>query len=413
METDSRSELDQLFNLLSPRTALEQVLPAFTAPDWQQLERSAAQQGLTLVLYQRLSGVPELVPADVWERLREAYLQATARNMVMLHHAQSILGALRARGLDVIVLKGLFLAEAVYHAPGLRTFDDLDLLCRRAELPAALTVMQGLGYTLSTWYDPADPNRDLKHLPPLLKPDAPIVELHWTILEEEEPFTIDVDGLWERRVPARVAGVDVYGLCAEDLVLHLALHTTYQHQLRGGLRGLFDIAAVLRRNAGQFDWQHLVTTAQQWGAQRVAWLTFQLLHRVTGVAVPAYVLDQLLPDAPGEDIVADALGQLARPQSALPAVTPDLAALGEAQGFFSKLALVLRRVFIPRRVMAREYNVDPRSLRLYFYYPVRLARLLREYRASAAGLLRGEGAALAAARRESARGDLREWLGGK
>jgi len=73
----------------------------------------------------------------------------------------------------------------------------------------------------------------------------------------------------------------------------------------------------------------------------------------------------------------------------------------------------LRRVFIPRRVMAREYNVDPRSLKLYLYYPVRLARLLREYRGSAAGLLRGESAALASARRESARGDLQEWLGGK
>jgi len=413
METDSRSELDQLFNLLSPRTALEQVLPAFTAPDWQQLERGASQQDLTLVLYQRLSGVPELVPADVWERLRAKYLQATARNMIMLHHAATILSGLRARGLEVIVLKGLYLAEAIYPSVGLRTFDDLDLLCRRADLPAALAVMQGLGYTLSTWYDPADPNRDLKHLPPLLKEGAPVVEIHWTILEEEEPFTIDVEGLWERRVPATIAGVDVSGLCAEDLVLHLALHTTYQHRLAAGARGLFDIAAVLKHSAGQLDWQRLLAIAQRWGAQRTAWLTFQLLQRVTGVEVPAQVLDRLMPQAPGEEIVAGALRQLVRPQSVLPAVTPDLAALGQTRGLFGKLALVWRRVFIPRRVLAREYNVDPRSLKLYIYYPMRLARLLREYRGSAVGLLRGEGDALASARRENARGDLRNWLGGK
>ena len=214
-------------------------------------------------------------------------------------------------------------------------------------------------------------------------------------------------------MPARIAGVDVCGLSTEDLVLHLALHTTYQHRLNAGARGLHDIAAVLRRNADRFDWLRLVTTAQQWGAQRVAWLTFQLLPRVTGVAVPAYVLDQLLPDAPGEDIGAGAVRQLARPQSALPAVTPDLAALGETQGFFSRLRIVWQRVFIPRRVLAREYNVDPRSLRLYIYYPVRLFSLLREYRATGLRLLRGEDAALAAARRENARGDLREWLGGR
>ena len=109
MDTDPQSVLDTLFNILSPHTALQEVLPAFTAPDWQQLERSAAGQGLTLVLYDRLSGVQDLVPAAVWESLRAKYLQATARNMLMLHHAGVILGALRARGVEVIVLKGLFL----------------------------------------------------------------------------------------------------------------------------------------------------------------------------------------------------------------------------------------------------------------------------------------------------------------
>jgi len=125
------------------------------------------------------------------------------------------------------------------------------------------------------------------------------------------------------------------------------------------------------------------------------------------------VLDRLMPQAPGEEIVAGALRQLVRPQSVLPAVTPDLAALGQTRGLFGKLALVWRRVFIPRRVLAREYNVDPRSLKLYIYYPMRLARLLREYRGSAAGLLRGKDSALEAARLENARGELREWLGGK
>lgn len=413
METDPQSALETLFNILAPSTDLATELPALTPPDWQRLEQAAAQHDLTLVLYDRLSGVQDLVLAAVWEHLRAKYLQATARNLLILHHAGMILNALKAEGIEVIVLKGLYLAEAVYPAPGLRTFDDLDLLCRRADLPAALDALQGLGYALSTWYDPADPNRDIKHLPPLLKENAPVVELHWTILEEEEPFTIDVEGMWERRLPARVAGVDVSALCPEDLVLHLALHTTYQHRLAGGARGLCDIAAVLRHAADSFDWQRLLETAQGWGAQRTAWLTFQLLPRVTGEEVPSWALAQLLPDPPGEGIVADALRQLVRPQSLLPPVTPDLAALGQTKGFFARLSLVLRRVFIPRRVLAREYNVDPRSLRLYIYYPVRLARLLRDYRGSAARLLRGEGDALASACRESARGDLRDWLGGK
>jgi hypothetical protein len=67
-----------------------------------------------------------------------------------------------------------------------------------------------------------------------VKKGAPIVELHWTILEEEEPFSIDVEAMWARSVPAEIAGVGVRGLSVEDLLLHLSLHLTYQHRLAGG-----------------------------------------------------------------------------------------------------------------------------------------------------------------------------------
>lgn len=144
--------------------------------------------------------------------------------------------------------------------------------------------MRGLGYQLSTWYDADDPNRDLKHIPPLLKEGAPIVELHWTILEEEEPFTIDVDGMWARSVPAEIAGVGVRGLSVEDLLLHLSLHFSYQHRLRGGLRNLYDMDAVIR--GGEVDWTTLTATAQEWGggARGLAHAAIADGHRGNSVA---------------------------------------------------------------------------------------------------------------------------------
>lgn len=100
---------------------------------------------MSLLLHNRLSKVKSLVPSDLKQNLRDAYLQATARNMVILHHAGTVLKALSERGLEVIVLKGLYLAEVVYSGIGLRTFEDIDLLLRRRDLPAALEVMRGRG----------------------------------------------------------------------------------------------------------------------------------------------------------------------------------------------------------------------------------------------------------------------------
>ena len=405
--------LEILFRILDPQAALEELLPSTTLQEWAQVEQAARQQGLTLLLYSRLERVNKLnkfVPDTLKEKLHTETLQATARNMFMLHHAGIMLKGLRERGLDVIALKGLYLAEVVYPAIGLRTFDDLDLLLRRPDLPAALEVMRGLGYELSSWYDPADPNRDLKHLPPLMKDGAPIVELHWIILEEEEPFTIDVDGLWARSQPAEIAGVSVCGLSVEDLLLHLSLHLTYQHHLAPGARNLYDIDAVIRR--GGIDWRRLAITAREWGAQRVVWLTFRLLDEIAGTPLPNGFLAQLLPAQPDQAIVEDAKRQLLARGEGGVALTPDLAALGETKGISGKLRLALSRVFIPRRILAREYNTNPRSIRIYYFYLVRLVQLVKEYGARAWRLLRGGGEEMVSAQRERARAELNRWLAG-
>lgn len=411
MNSDLQPGLDRLLTILNRNTVIEEYLASLSREDWEAIEAAAHVQGLTLLLHDRLAGATPFVPGAVHVNLHSAYLKATARNMVMLHHAAAMLKALRGRGLEVIVLKGLYLAETVHAGIGSRIFDDIDLLLHRSDLPTALEEMQRMGYELSTWYDPSDPNPDLKHIPPLVKQDAPIVELHWTILEEEEPFTIDVEGLWARSVPADIAGVDARRLRVEDLILHLSLHLTYQHRLAAGVRNMYDIDAVIRK--GGVDWTCLLTTTREWGAERVVWLTLRLLQSIAGTTLPVEVLAGLLPVQPDPQVVEEARRQLLHHRTGEVAVTPDLAALGQVTGFCGKVRLVFGRVFIPRRILAREYNVYPKSLKIYLYYFVRLARLVRSYRSQARGLLREEAGAMESAQREQARGELNRWLAGK
>ncbi len=385
-----------------------------TEVEWDVVLEQAAHHGVELVLYDRLrvADKSEMVPELVLAQLRGAYLGAAARNTVMLHHAAVILNALKAAGIEVIVLKGLYLVEHIYASIGLRTFGDLDLLVRKERLADALAAMQGLGYKLSTWYDPTVENTDIKHLPPLEKVDSPTVEVHWTILEEDEPFSIDTDGLWQRAIPAKAAGVEMLALGLEDLILHLSMHFTYQHRLRAGLRNLYDIAEVIRQNDSKIDWQQLVLTSREWGAERVTWLTFRLLERVTGLSVPEDVMRSLQSTPPDEQVVADALAQVLDVERAGIALTPDLANLPASAGLGAKLRLVWQRVFIPRRVLAREYNLEPGSIKIYGYYFVRLRDLWRRYRRAGLRLMTGEEGAMSGVDEEQANKRLRDWMAG-
>lgn len=404
-----------LINLLAypwEGTLAEKTSP-LAPEDWRALLEEAEKRALTLTLYYRLRVAhgEALVPEWVWEHLQTVYLAATARNMVMLHHAAGILRALQERGIEVIVLKGLYLVEQVYPEIGLRTFSDLDLLVRREQLADALTLMQNQGYRLSTWYDPQAQNTDIKHLPPLEKAQYPTLELHWSILEEDEPFEIEAAGLWERAVETTIAGVKTRALDSEDFLLHLALHFTYQHRLRGGLRNLYDIAEVLEQRMARMNWQKLLATAQQWGAQRVTWLTFQLVEGITRVTAPKEVMTALLPEGADSSAVGAALEQAGSLDDAWAGLTPDLAAFSAA-GFFGKIKLLIQRVFISHRVLAREYNINPASPLIMVYYLARVRDLWRRYARSGWRMVAGEEEALAGADFEQQNTRLREWMRG-
>jgi len=139
------------------------------------------------------------------------------------------------------------------------------------------------------------------------------------------PLTSALTDLWSRAQPVKVAGVDVLAPGMEDLILHLAIHASYQHGFRGGIRPLYDIAAVLQKWQGQVQWDQLALTAREWGTERVLWLTLSLVTEVTGAEVPTDFLRGLVAEAVDPLIIQDARELLFASEEAA-TLTPDLAA---------------------------------------------------------------------------------------
>jgi hypothetical protein len=397
----------------TPATVLRQAVCKLTPDEWRGLLEVANHQGLLPYLYGRLqqSSCQECVPDTIQEKLNDVHLSATVRNMRMLHHGGLILKAFADNQIQVIVLKGSYLSEAVYENIGLRVFVDLDLLVNRNDITRAIKVMQGLGYELTTWFDPAQQNRDLKHVPPMKKEHGPFVEIHWSILDEEEPFSIDTEGLWQRAIPAMIADVNTLALSAEDLILHLCTHMTYQHRLQGGLQNLVDIAQSVDKFAGEIDWKMLITTAEQWGIERVIWLTFRLMEAVLEFHLPE--IDRMLrPDEVIDpEIITLAKSQLLsfEPEPAVN-MTPDLAKLSATHNIFARVNIILKRIFIPKRTLARVYNVPPNSLKIYGCYLRRFTDLFRQYAPSARLLKEQDQAAVAQADNQRIQESLVAWM---
>ena len=376
--------------MTNPSSATEVLLRQLTAyssqltadsrqpsADWNEVADMAVEHGLAPLLFKRLkeSDARAGVPAEVWERLRLAYFASAGRNMRLYRELRPVLQCLRSSGIPVIVLKGAFLAEAVYGDVALRPMRDVDLMVPRAESPRAQAILLDMGRAHQQPEDIESFFRERHHLPPAVIRDLAI-ELHWTIASPTGPVKMDAAGLWDRAYPATVAGVEVLALSPEDLLLHLCLHFGYQHRLTG-LKSLCDVAETIHRFRGEMDWAQVAHLAREWGAARYVGLTLHLARSLLDAGVPDDVLERLVPGGLDQRVLETAR-QSVLAQTGYGPWTPFFDLRG-ARSLGDKVKLFRKRVFLSRDEMAAIYPASRDSRHLYLYYALRLKDVMRVF----------------------------------
>ncbi len=371
------------------RTYLSDIGDRLKLVDWLAFARLATQFQLVGATYDGLRGLAMqgLVPQAALEALREPYLTQAAEDLRRKHWLGEALRELRSRKIPVIVLKGAYLAEAVYMSRVGRPMSDMDLLVHREDLEAAAQALTDLGYRPEREYF-LDFELQVGHqLPPFFREGATPIELHWQLVEPEDPCKIEVSGLWDRACPAKVAGEPALGLCPEDLLLYLCLHAS-KHGLRPGLRTIYDVAVTMGHFATKLDWEVLERRAQGWHTERPAFLLLWLATELFGAPVPEEILRVLRP----VDFRSEQADLARRLVFALPdaGVPQHLAELVQTRSFMQRLRLAWGQLFLPRENMARAYPARPDSWKIYLYYLVRWWGLFVRFWRYAGSLLRRE-----------------------
>lgn len=350
--------------------------------DWEELLRQSDRHKVTPLLYHRLRTChPDLpIPDGITEKLRQAHLDNSARNLRLYSRLGKVLRLLRQENIPVIALKGAYLAEFVYAHPAIRFMYDLDLLVHEDDVMKVDALLLEMGCTPADYHQTVESTNEFGYIMP--KRDV-CLEIHWRILPPIFPFPIDTDGQWGRSRPVIIAGVEAAVFCPEDLLVHLCLHAGCCHGFEPGLRIFCDIIEIFRHHDTDMDWSLVHRLTREWGVEKSVYLTLKLAMELLGARLPEGFLEDLRPDDFDERFVVLAKDLIfsRRPQTTrLPlSMVPLLAQFWGASRFWDKVALSWKRVFIPRKAMAKLYPPPSDSLRIYFYYVVRLRNLLRTY----------------------------------
>ncbi len=385
-------------------------LEGLPVEEWQALAREAGHHGLGPLLYQRLLREPGRgvkVPDETAQLLKQTYYQSLTHNSLIFHSLGQALDGLRAAGIRVLILKGAYLAGQIYEDIGLRTMSDVDLLVPSEQVQPAFGLLQSLGFEAPRPYS-SEADGDLHFHAPLLVRGGLEIELHWNLVLQSGPVSIDILRLWGRAVSITLENGPVWSLAPEDLLLYLCVHAAYGHEFYAQLRSLVDIAEVLRHFRASLDWDFALATAREWRAGRGVFLALKLAIELLGADIPTAALAGLKPPDWTPQALVWARERLFREEpeisdSFLRLMSPDLPA-GQ------RFAALLRGLFPPRAVMTRLYGDPPGSWRISMRYLPHAASRIGLYWAHFVRRLSGD-----RQQKEQAEGvlALKQWLGNR
>ena len=358
--------------------------------DWEALIALAEEHKLAPMVYARLKRRHAAYPPEAARQLRTLYLASVTRNSRIFAEIEKCLRALGQAGLPVIPLKGACLAETVYGNLALRALGDVDLLVKPADLPAAVQVLQALGYAAIQPFDLASEQAVSQHLPQFTKPGGVAIELHWTILNPgfRQAFTpAELEQLWARAVPVTLGRMPSQMFAPADLLLHLCLHLALHHYFdAAGLRDYLDLAMVCRHYGRQLDWEGFTARANRWGIAPAAWLALRLAEEWMAAPIPPEVWSALQAPPP-EDALLDWIRHKTLSGVASSLRTNVAPFAGQAR-LADKLTVLRQVVFPPRAVMEHMYGVPASSWRIWLHYPACFGELWSRYGATLWRLLR-------------------------
>lgn len=318
-------------HLLAALHALEgrddALLASLDEAAWSAVAALAIKQRVGPLLFET-SGLP--IPPAVRQTLKARATTAATRSLQLQAALRELATEVAPLGIDLIVLKGMHLALAVYAAPALREMGDIDVLVREDHLSTVVAAATALGFT------PAHGAHAEHHLPPMIRGRI-VFEFHNTL--DSRPWQHAVREWSTTRIEIIDLPDNIKALSVEDLLVHSCMHSADAHAMESGLRALCDVQAILTRHGGTLDWRHVSTRARTWQCERSVELLLRLCHRYLGVMVP--VTSQSV--SPPQDVLDCAIAHIfdSRPAPS------DAAAAFTTAGLWSKLRLLCDRLRRP------------------------------------------------------------------
>lgn len=277
------------------------------SPDlgWAYFFKKAHNERLSPLMYKSLSkieGAQKIIPGNIWQNLKESYYCSLSDNISGLSQLEKIVRNIQSEGADIIIFKGLMLAELIYSDLGLRPCGDLDILIKREDIFKVDKVLRNLGY--STTFDSKNFEeirfnnyRNSFFYFSKKETDRPL-HIHWHLINTV-PYNkkvcsdYNIQKIWADAEPIKLGSVSLKTFSVYHQIIYLSMHAL-SHSFYP-LILLCDINEILRLHKKIINWDTLVEEAFQLGLSKHLFYSLYLVSRILFQEVPQEAMDKLKP----------------------------------------------------------------------------------------------------------------------
>jgi hypothetical protein len=256
--------------------------------DWDNVLKLARTVRAMPILHQRLATcAADNVPPAILAHLEQAHLANTARTATMTRCLAIAMQALNKAGIPSLAYKGPTLAQLAYDEPGLRQFDDLDILVPGAHLREAKSILEAQGYA------------EILGLPPHVEPlsfrltkpyilrhgdGSHDIDVSQALLHDYFSFPVPASYVWGSTHRVEVDGCSLPTVSIGVLILFLCVHGSKHLWARPAW--IADVAGVLLRQHAAVDWPSVRKLAVKADGVRMLQLGIDLAARLYRAPVP-------------------------------------------------------------------------------------------------------------------------------
>lgn len=338
--------------------------------NWDYTLKLAIENGMAPLVYKKipLLGNGGMIPVGVKEKLQQVYFKTLSFGTILYQHFNEVAKAFRDNGIDVIPLKGIFLADYLYKDIGLRQLSDIDILVREENIPRCVEIMKGLGYVQEEERAKFfELNVDYIHCSHIVKGIAKF-DLHRKIHKDIESYSVSIPDLWDYATKQFINGIQVLAFDIHHQLIHLCIHLEKHFGFEIVQYKCFcDIANILDRFNEQIDWSKLEELCAKYNCTPNVYKYLILTKDFFNAFMPndvAIKFSKCLTDRFRNQFIEDFINK-----NSWKTVT--VAQLKMKKGIYEKLKYFFGTVFPPVKFMVSRYRIKKQALLpIYYLYRV-------------------------------------------